>query len=192
MMKDLRFHGGWNVGRRAGDVTHRKATSQKVCSTRIKSLIQYCKARPANTAIMDQRVKEVAKEDADRLKHLTMQAVQSRAYLYPFKACSFATLACYIADQQQGLFFFATHRELWRPLMAKLVPTVTTGVSVTTAMFIFAYLPQAAVLTIFNGPLAIVSTIMLVLSESSTITNILARNFFIQDALLDTFDAVSK
>lgn len=43
-------------------------------------------------------------------------------------------------------------------------------------------------LTIFNGPLAIFSTIMLVLSESSTITNLLARTFFIQDALLDTFD----
>lgn len=74
--------------------------------------------------------------------------------------------------------------------MSRLIPTITTGISVTTAMFIFAYLPQAAVLTIFNGPLAALTTIMLVLSESSTITNLLARTFFIQDALLDTFDGV--
>jgi hypothetical protein len=57
-------------------------------------------------------------------------------------------------------------------------------------MFIFTYLPQAAVLAIFNGPLAVFSTIMLVLSESSTVTNLVTRSFFIQDALLDTFDGV--
>lgn len=74
--------------------------------------------------------------------------------------------------------------------MSRLIPTITTGIGVTTAMFIFAYLPQAALLTIFNGPLAIFTTIVLVLNESSTITNILARTFFIQDALLDTFDGV--
>lgn len=57
-------------------------------------------------------------------------------------------------------------------------------------MFLFTYLPQAALLTVFNGPLAFFSTVMLVLSESSTITNLVARSFFIQDALLDTFDGV--
>jgi len=78
--------------------------------------------------------------------------------------------------------------------MSKLAPTITTAVGVTTFMFVFGYLPQAAILSIFNGPIAVVSTIMLVLSESSTITNVLARSFFIEDALLDTFDGtlVSK
>jgi len=121
---------------------------------------------------MDKRVKEVAQEDAQRIKAVALQAIKSKAYLYPFK----------------GILYYASHRDLWRPLMTKLVPTITTGVSVTTAMFIFAYVPQAAILTVFNGPLAIVTTIMLVLSESSTITNLLTRTFFIQDALLDTFD----
>jgi hypothetical protein len=55
-------------------------------------------------------------------------------------------------------------------------------------MFAVAYVPQAAVLTIFNGPLAIVTTVLLVLSEASTIFNLLSKNFLIDDALLDTFD----
>jgi len=121
---------------------------------------------------MDKRVKEVAREDAERVKAMATQAIESRAFLYPIK----------------GIIYFASHKDLWRPLMDKLIPTITTGISVTTAMFIFTYLPQAAVLAVFNGPFAVVSSIMLVLSESSTITNLVTRNFFIQDALVDTFD----
>jgi len=61
-------------------------------------------------------------------------------------------------------------------------------------MFFFTYLPQAAVMAIFNGPLAAISAVLLVLSESSTITNVLSKNLFINDALMDTFDGtlVSK
>ncbi|KAI9849311.1 MAG: hypothetical protein M1837_004771 [Sclerophora amabilis] len=56
-------------------------------------------------------------------------------------------------------------------------------------MFVFAYVPQAAVLTIFNGPFAIVTSILLTLSESSTLTTVLSKTFLIEDALVDTFDA---
>lgn len=55
-------------------------------------------------------------------------------------------------------------------------------------MFFFAYLPQAAILALFNGPLAALTTILLVLSESSTISMLLSKTFFIEDALIDTFD----
>lgn len=55
-------------------------------------------------------------------------------------------------------------------------------------MFFFTYLPQLAVLVFVNGPLAVVTTVLLILSESSTIVNVVSRNFFLQDALLDTFD----
>lgn len=58
-------------------------------------------------------------------------------------------------------------------------------------MFLFTYLPQAALLTLVNGPLAVVSTVALVLSESSTISNVIARGLFIDEALVDTFDGVS-
>lgn len=55
-------------------------------------------------------------------------------------------------------------------------------------MFAVTYLPQAAILAVFNGPLAALTTILLVLSESSTIFTVLSKNFFIDDALIDTFD----
>ena len=71
-----------------------------------------------------------------------------------------------------------------------MTPTVTTSIGVTAFMFAFTYLPQAAVLALVNGPLAVISAVPLVLSESSTMTNLLARTFFIEDALIDTFDAV--
>lgn len=39
-----------------------------------------------------------------------------------------------------------------------------------------------------SGPVAAVSAALLTLSESSTITNLIARTFFIEEALVDTFD----
>lgn len=58
-------------------------------------------------------------------------------------------------------------------------------------MFFFTYLPQAAVLAIFNGPLAAVSTLLLVLSESSTIFMTVAKTLLVEESLIDTFDGVS-
>ncbi len=55
-------------------------------------------------------------------------------------------------------------------------------------MFVFAYLPQAAVMTFTSGPVAAISAALLTLSESSTLINILSRTFLIEDALVDTFD----
>lgn len=39
-----------------------------------------------------------------------------------------------------------------------------------------------------SGPVAAVSAAVLTLSESSTITNLISRTFFIEEALIDTFD----
>lgn len=55
-------------------------------------------------------------------------------------------------------------------------------------MFFFTYLPQLAVLVFVNGPLAVFTTVLLILNESTTIINVVARNWLLQDALLDTFD----
>lgn len=122
---------------------------------------------------MADRVKEVAQEEVERVKNITQEVVRSGAYLYPFK----------------GVAYYLSHRSLWKPMLNQLAPTVTLGIGITTFMFVFTYLPQAAVLTIFNGPLAIVTTVLLVLSESSTIFNMLSRAFLIEEALVDTFDA---
>lgn len=55
-------------------------------------------------------------------------------------------------------------------------------------MFAFAYLPQAAMMAFTSGPVAAISAALLTLSESSTLINLISRNFLIQDALIDTFD----
>ncbi|KAF2146251.1 uncharacterized protein K452DRAFT_263928 [Aplosporella prunicola CBS 121167] len=121
---------------------------------------------------MSERIKATAKEEAERVRDLATEAARSGAYIYPVK----------------GIYYFISHRSLWKPLMSKLAPIISTGVGVTTFMFFFTYLPQAAILAIFNGPLAALTTILLVLSESSTISNIMSRTLFIEDALVDTFD----
>ena len=90
----------------------------------------------------------------------------------------------------QGIAYFLSHRDLWRPMTSRLAPTITLGVGVTTFMFIFTYLPQAAVMAFTSGPLAAISAALLVLSESSTIMTILSKTFLIEDALVDTFDGV--
>lgn len=96
-----------------------------------------------------------------------------------------------ILNGLQGIIYYATHQALWQPLASKLLPTLGLGLSVFTGMFFFTYLPQAAVLAIFNGPLAAVSAALLVLSESSTIFNVMARALLVEDSLIDTFDGVS-
>lgn len=65
---------------------------------------------------------------------------------------------------------------------------MTLGLGVTTFMFVFTYLPQAAIMAFTSGPLAAVSAALLVLSESSTLFTILSKTFLIEDALVDTFD----
>ena len=84
--------------------------------------------------------------------------------------------------------YFITNRSLWRPLAEKLIPTVSLGLGVTVFMFAVTYVPQAAVLSLFNGPLAVFTTVLLVLSEASTLFSVLSKNFLIDDALIDTFD----
>ena len=66
--------------------------------------------------------------------------------------------------------------------------TLTTGV--VAFMFFFTYLPQLAVLVVVNGPLAVFTTVLVVLNESSAIVSMISRKLVLQEALLDTFDGV--
>jgi len=121
---------------------------------------------------MADRVKQVALEEAEKVKGMTTEAVKSQAYLYPFK----------------GAYYFVTHKDLWRPLTSKLAPTLTLSLGITTFMFLVAYLPQAAIMSFTSGPIAAISAALLTLSESSTLINLFSRTFLIEDALTDTFD----
>ena len=86
--------------------------------------------------------------------------------------------------------YYVSHRSLWKPLTAKLVPSLALGLGVTTFMFVFTYVPQAAIMAFTQGPLAAASAALLVLSESSTLFTVLSKSFLLQDALVDTFDGV--
>lgn len=119
------------------------------------------------------RAQEVVKEDFFMAMAQVNDAASSGSYLYPIK----------------GIVYFASHRALWKPFLSRVAPTLAVSAAVTVPMFIFTYLPQLAVLVWVNGPLAMFTTVLLVLNESSTITSMIARNFIMQDALLDTFDA---
>lgn len=103
---------------------------------------------------------------------LLSDATKSRAYLYPIK----------------GFVYFVTRPSIWKPLAGQLVPYLLLSVSVVAAMFFFAYLPQLAILIFVNGPLAVFTTVILILNESATIISVLSRTWLLQDALLDTFD----
>lgn len=89
---------------------------------------------------------------------------------------------------QKGVLYFASHRDLWKPLTSRLASTLTLSVGVTTFMFLVAYLPQVAIMAFSSGPIAAVTAALLTLSESSTLVNFISRTYLIQDALLDTFD----
>lgn len=113
-----------------------------------------------------------SQEDYDKAKVLLSDATKSRAYLYPIK----------------GFVYFVTRPSIWKPLAGQLGPYLLLSISVVTAMFFFTYLPQLAVLIFVNGPLAVFTTVILILNESATIVNVLSRTWLLQDALLDTFD----
>ncbi|KAJ3492678.1 hypothetical protein NLG97_g5219 [Lecanicillium saksenae] len=115
---------------------------------------------------------EILKEDLDSARKIAFEAMKSRAYLYPLK----------------GIVYFISHRSLWKPFLSRLGPLLALSAGVVGSMFAFTYLPQLAVLVFVNGPLAVVSTVLLVLSESSAVINTIARGWLLQDAILDTFD----
>lgn len=119
-------------------------------------------------------IKSTAKTELSGVQTLAEQTLKSGVYLYPFR----------------GIHYFLTHRKLWAPLTSRLVPLLTLSVGVIVPMFIFTYVPQSIMLTFVNGPLAWVTTIVLVLSESAAIINSVARAMFIDEALVDIFDGV--
>ncbi|KAF5024121.1 hypothetical protein F66182_3807 [Fusarium sp. NRRL 66182] len=119
-----------------------------------------------------EKAQEVFKEDYAQAREHVTNAAKSRSYLYPIK----------------GIFYFVSHRSLWQPFVSKLGPLVLLSTGVIGGMFFFTYLPQLAVLFFVNGPIAPLSAILLVLNESTTIINLVSRNYLLQDALLDVFD----
>ncbi|RPA79171.1 hypothetical protein BJ508DRAFT_416110 [Ascobolus immersus RN42] len=100
-----------------------------------------------------ERVIDKVKLQVSHYGKLFGRAVQSGAYLYPIRGAAYA----------------ASHPNLLKPLYKRLPTLLPVSAGVVATMFTFTYVPQALLLTFVNGPLAWITTVALVLSESSVI-----------------------
>ncbi|KAL4901459.1 hypothetical protein BDW74DRAFT_170169 [Aspergillus multicolor] len=124
---------------------------------------------------MSDRAKEAVRAESSNLRAAAQDVLVSGAYLYPFK----------------GILHFATHPPLYKPLTKRLTQTLIAGISITSALFFFTYVPQTAILSFTSTPFfAPIAAALLVLSEASAVTHFVARGWILRDALVDVFDAV--
>lgn len=102
------------------------------------------------------------------------KAVSNASWLYPLK----------------GIYYFCAHPFLWPLLRARLLPGALLSLFVLTNLFLWTYLPQVAFLAIFHGHLAWLNATFLVLGEGAAIVALLFEAFFVDETLVDVFDAV--
>lgn len=88
------------------------------------------------------------------------------------------------------MYYFASHRYLWPLFRARLLPIILLSIFIYTLLFFFAYLPQVAFLALFQGSGAWFSGLVLVLGEGSAIVAGLFEAFFVDETLVDIFDAI--
>lgn len=118
-------------------------------------------------------VSNIVRERAIHTTEVSKEAVVSRSYFYP----------------PLGALYLLYHPQLWPPVLERIVPCALLSIGVLVPMFIFTYIPQAAILTFMNGPAGPFNAAALVLSESSVLINLIARSFFLEKTLTDIFDA---
>ncbi|KAJ5551312.1 hypothetical protein N7535_000740 [Penicillium sp. DV-2018c] len=90
----------------------------------------------------------------------------------------------------RGILYFASNRFLWPLFKARLLPIILLSSFIYFILFFFTYLPQVAFLAIFQGSSAWVSGAFLVLGEGAAIVATLFEAFFVDETLVDIFDAV--
>ncbi|KAK2744414.1 hypothetical protein FQN57_004311 [Myotisia sp. PD_48] len=91
----------------------------------------------------------------------------------------------------QGFIYFASHRFLWPSFRSRLLPIALLSAFIYANLFIFAYLPQVAFLAIFHRAAgAWINGAFLVLGEGAAIVALLFEAFFVDEILVDVFDAV--
>ncbi|KAJ9638104.1 uncharacterized protein PV06_04913 [Exophiala oligosperma] len=95
-------------------------------------------------------------------------------WLYPFK----------------GIYYFLRHPYLYPLFKARLVPIILLSAFIYVNLFVWTFLPQVAFLAIFHGPGAWLNATFLVLGEGSAIVALLFEAFFVDETLVDIFDAV--
>ncbi|KAL8928610.1 MAG: hypothetical protein Q9208_001844 [Pyrenodesmia sp. 3 TL-2023] len=89
-----------------------------------------------------------------------------------------------------GIIYFIGHPFLYPLLRARLLPSLLLSILVFTTLFLWTYLPQVAFLAIFHGRhLAWINGAFLVLGEGAAVTALLFEAFFVDETLVDVFDA---
>jgi hypothetical protein len=86
--------------------------------------------------------------------------------------------------------YLISHPFLWPLFRARLLPIALLSGFIYTILFVFTYLPQVAFLAIFHGAGAWVNGAFLVLGEGAVIVALLFETFFVDETLVDVFDAV--
>ncbi|RMZ78880.1 hypothetical protein DV738_g3563, partial [Chaetothyriales sp. CBS 135597] len=97
-----------------------------------------------------------------------------------------------IAEEQinWGFIYFISHPSFYPLFRARLLPILLISIFVYTLLFTFAFLPQVAFLAIFHNGGAWINATILVLGEGAAIVAILFEGFFVDETLVDVFDAV--
>lgn len=100
-----------------------------------------------------------------------------------------SSLTCHF--NMQGIVYFTLHPQFYPLLSSRLLPITLLSLFIYTLLFVFAYLPQVALLAIFQGRAgAWLNATFLVLGEGSAIVALLFEAFFVDEQLVDVFDAV--
>ena len=91
----------------------------------------------------------------------------------------------------QGILYFLAHPFLYPLLRARLLPSLLLSLFVLFTLFFWTYIPQVLFLAIFH-PLALAGIMgaFLVLGVGAAITALLFEAFFVDETLVDVFDAV--
>ena len=103
-----------------------------------------------------------------------LDALTHASWLYPFK----------------GIVYFIVHPALYPLLNARLLPIFLLSAFVLFTLFFWTYLPIVAILAIIHGPLAWLQAAVLLLGIGAAITALLFEGFFVDETLVDIFDAV--
>lgn len=89
----------------------------------------------------------------------------------------------------KGIYQFVTHREYWPIFGARLITISVISIAVLCLLFPLVYLPQVAFLIIFHGKGAWINALFLVLGEGHVLTAFVFEAFFVDETLVDVFDA---
>lgn len=88
----------------------------------------------------------------------------------------------------QGIYYFARHREFWPLWAGRLLPLSIISVIIYLVLFFFAYLPQVALLAIWQGRGAWFNASILTLGEGQVLIQTLFEGFFVDECRVDIFD----